>query len=1284
MKPLAANHVNPNIILPPFLLQALACILMILGWMLPGEAQTSPGQSGQFNRIGSVMTVAEVYTSAAAAQLGGAANLEVDMNNNLAAANVAMQNSGTGIWVDNVGYYEATEADPGTLHALLGEFWTWSDVASFWSSTGAGIIQCVGIGTDDAGLSYECGSEGTVSAVYLSANVFAHELGRNNCCEQGDGFGGAGLVTIMLFNYCSGNNLLFFSNPGVYYNGIQLLGNTSEDCGEGPLANEGNNARQFTLNGPNYQGSKPVALSSLNVYNPLLTAVHCGGAAVATQAADQRTFAADQNYSGGTAWDANGYNYAVDLSGVTNPAPQTTYQDQRYGNCGYTFNNYLPGTNYLVRLHCMECCWSGSGERIFNVFINGQKVLTNFDIYATAGADNRAVIKEIMTKADPNGRIAIGFSNVVDNASISAIEILQGGVYAPINLVAAAGNAQVTLSWSPVAGATSYNVQRATVSGGPYITVGSATSTNYNNNPVAGVTTYYYVVSALNGGNQSFNSLEAAATTPVTVNSDTWLGGSGNNFSTQTNWIYASGSGPVSNTDALVFGSVGSTTPDNNESAFSYSTLTFNTGAQGYTIGGNAFSLGTNSAGPVIAVNSANSQIINDAITLLGGSQTISTAAGNLRLGGALGGTAALVKTGAQTLTLAGSNPLTNAVTVNAGTLAVASGSFAPAAPATVGNTAGSPAVLSVAAGSFNANYNGGQFTSSLLVGAVNGAAGDVKLGGGTFAVNQQFGLGAGNGGSAAFEMSGGTATLGSFLVVGFNNDNGVFNQSGGTLTIDNNLMTIAAGGSGSVSTVNLSGGTFNSLATTGYAPTIGGIFAGEDGIATLNVLGSATVNLSGWGLRIAQNSGATGTVNLLGGTIATTSVSAGGGTSQINFNGGTLKARSASTSFFTGIGSAYIYGGGANINDGGYAITVGQPLLAPSGYGVSSISLDSGGSGYIAPPVVNISGGSGAGAAASAQMNPASGTVTNIFITNPGSGYAAADVLTVAFLGGGGSGATANPPVLTINQSGGLIKSGTGTLTLTNACTFSGPTVVSAGKLALSGAGSVANSANITISNAATFDVSAANHYTLGAAQVLQGNGTVNGPFTASGTITPGAASIGTLTLNNTPVLNGITLMKINRNNGSFLNDQIKLPSATVNYGGTLTVTNLGASLQAGDTFQLFSATGYSGSFVATNLPPLNSDLGWSNSLTANGRVAVVNVVSLVPTNLAWTVSGTNLALSWPADHIGWTLQVQTNDVNTGLSNNWQDVAGSTTTNQIVVPMVPANGTVFYRIFYP
>ena len=70
-------------------------------------------------------------------------------------------------------------------------------------------------------------------------------------------------------------------------------------------------------------------------------------------------------------------------------------------------------------------------------------------------------------------------------------------------------------------------------------------------------------------------------------------------------------------------------------------------------------------------------------------------------------------------------------------------------------------------------------------------------------------------------------------------------------------------------------------------------------------------------------------------------------------------------------------------------------------------------------------------------------------------------------------------------------------------------------------------------------------------------------------------------------------------------------------------------------------------------------------------------------PTNITAQLVFNTLKLSWPADHTGWRLQVQTNDLTAGLGTNWFDVAGSTTTNQMFFPINPAAGGVFYRLLY-
>ena len=54
---------------------------------------------------------------------------------------------------------------------------------------------------------------------------------------------------------------------------------------------------------------------------------------------------------------------------------------------------------------------------------------------------------------------------------------------------------------------------------------------------------------------------------------------------------------------------------------------------------------------------------------------------------------------------------------------------------------------------------------------------------------------------------------------------------------------------------------------------------------------------------------------------------------------------------------AANVYSGGAVIDDGGFAITIPQLLLAPAGNGVTSIPVLTGGAGYIDTPLVTITG---------------------------------------------------------------------------------------------------------------------------------------------------------------------------------------------------------------------------------------------------------------------------------------------------------------------------------------
>jgi hypothetical protein len=62
---------------------------------------------------------------------------------------------------------------------------------------------------------------------------------------------------------------------------------------------------------------------------------------------------------------------------------------------------------------------------LFHVDINGDRVLSNFDIYAETGARYKATIREFLITADSSGEIEIEFITVTDNATIEGIEIIR-------------------------------------------------------------------------------------------------------------------------------------------------------------------------------------------------------------------------------------------------------------------------------------------------------------------------------------------------------------------------------------------------------------------------------------------------------------------------------------------------------------------------------------------------------------------------------------------------------------------------------------------------------------------------------------------------------------------------------------------------------------------------------------------------------------------------------------------------------------------------------------------
>jgi autotransporter-associated beta strand protein len=217
--------------------------------------------------------------------------------------------------------------------------------------------------------------------------------------------------------------------------------------------------------------------------------------------------------------------------------------------------------------------------------------------------------------------------------------------------------------------------------------------------------------------------------------------------------------------------------------------------------------------------------------------------------------------------------------------------------------------------------------------------------------------------------------------------------------------------------------------------------------------------------------------------------------------------------------------------------------------------------------------------------------------------------------LGAGNYGGTINNngvflDASTSKQTLGGIIAGNGTLavnaagaalTLTNINAFTGPTILDAGTLFLTGSGSLSGSSSITVSNGAVFDVTGASTaVTLGANQNLLGGGTINGSLTTAGTskVFPGMdGTIGTLTFNNNLTLTSGSTVSFDVGttyNGA--NDNIVVSGALHLNNNTfhLKAPSTSASLDTAADYVLITATGgITGSFFGTptfDVAPVNA----------------------------------------------------------------------------------------------
>lgn len=106
------------------------------------------------------------------------------------------------------------------------------------------------------------------------------------------------------------------------------------------------------------------------------------------------------------------------------------YAGERFGNFSYV----IPvdtRDRYTLVLHFAELYFGtdgsgggASGDRVFRVFCNGSTLLDNFDLYKEAGSLHAVTKTFYHLRPSPQGKLNLTFEPIVNNATVSAIEVI--------------------------------------------------------------------------------------------------------------------------------------------------------------------------------------------------------------------------------------------------------------------------------------------------------------------------------------------------------------------------------------------------------------------------------------------------------------------------------------------------------------------------------------------------------------------------------------------------------------------------------------------------------------------------------------------------------------------------------------------------------------------------------------------------------------------------------------------------------------------------------------------
>lgn len=437
---------------------------------------------------------------------------------------------------------------------------------------------------------------------------------------------------------------------------------------------------------------------------------------------------------------------------------------------------------------------------------------------------------------------------------------------------------------------------------------------------------------------------------------------------------------------------------------------------------------------------------------------------------------------------------------------------------------------------------------------------------GGTLAINGgELFVGLGVGATGTYNLKPGAAvTVANWTAIGRSGGTGILNIDGGTITKTGggNFMVGARDGGRSDGTVNQNGGTLDILN--------GELWIGQNANDAANKttgvynLNSGTVNVNSW-IGIAREGG-NGTMNVAGGTLTK---NGGGGDHVVLGQGNSTNTGILNVSAgLVDIKQGQLW---VSENSAGEANITGGELRAPSIL-VGRFLASSGGGG-----ILNLDGGTLKTGRIFGELGNSTVEFNGTAIqATSNQGYFVENIDTATIQAGGlnldsngfnltiGAVSTASTPLPTqiLTGTGGVTKTGTGTLSLLGAQTYTGPNVINGGTLVTSTV-SLANGP-VTIATGATYGVNLVDFDQKVQPTAVTANQS-NFDFNLGdqgGTTQPLLDVAGTLTLNAVLNTNNVINIGANLTSGSFM-EQDDIP--LIGYDNTLAGTGGFARLKLG-----------------------------------------------------------------------------------------------------------------------